>query len=230
MQFLCSAIIFRVRDWVYAMLLNKDWFIAMLRHWNLHKFFEVSRTRLFRRKKRKEFRVSRETQKRKKKSHRVGTDESSCCENRRNLRILGISPLAHVDVINCLSGLAARKSLRSSSSISPRRQFSRANCSISAISSLRPTQSKSELKLLQNLFFPNCLRRNAGSRPNDNFIAFASSFRIFLQLFRSRANISRKCRGKTSSRVEMWINRKSAIFARRKKNWGSDVNENAKSK
>lgn len=48
----------------------------------------------------------------------------------RNSRILGISPLAHVDVINWLSSSAARKNRRSSST-NPR--FSRANCSISEI-------------------------------------------------------------------------------------------------
>lgn len=129
---------------------------------------------------------------------------------------------AHVCVINCLSGFVALKNLRLSS-INPR--FSILACKLfNQRSLLFPTRFKSELELLRNLFLPNCLRENAGSRPNDNFIA--SSFRIFLQLFRFRASISRKCRGKTSSRVEMWINRKSAIFEEERK-LGNDVNERA---
>lgn len=110
---------------------------------------------------------------------------------KRNSRNLSA---AHVAVINCLSGFVALKNLRSSS-INPRgsilacKLFNQRNL-------LFPTRFKSELKSLRNLFLPNCLRKNAGSRPNDNFIALLHHSAYFYSFFRSRANISRKCRGK----------------------------------
>lgn len=161
-----------------------------------------------------------ETQKSKKKFVEWAQTSRRAAKNQRNSRILGISSLAHVDVINCLSSFVMQKNLRSSSINS---RFSILACKLfNKWNLLSPPVANPNQNLnCCEIYFPKL--PSPKRRLETKWQYYCSCLIIphiftafFARVRASRENVEGKL-GKTSSRVEMWINRKSAMLTRRKK-------------